>query len=129
MCHQLHAVQFDPHGGPILLDIKSGFATKGKYHASIRLEDGWKTFGTGDITDEIPDVLVVPLDGEELNEKRILLIGKFSPGNLAVGAQISVRYSIIQGAEVLHRGEVEEEKAGVLLCTHSFRFEVPRSEG
>ena len=50
-----------------MIDVDAGFATKGKYRASIRLEDGWHEFGGGDVADDIPELGVAgPQEGDLL---------------------------------------------------------------
>jgi hypothetical protein len=122
MCIKRIDVSFDPEAGPIFIDIGAGFATQGKYVGSIRLDDAWLTFGRGDVADEIPDLLVVPHDGHSLHGRRVLLAGKYAPADLTRGRQIKVHYEIKQGEELLAREEIEEEKDGVILCSHTFTF-------
>jgi hypothetical protein len=115
-------VSFDPEGGPVTIDIESGFATKGKYVASIRQQSEWETISEGDISDDVQDLLLVPYDGEELKEKRVLIVGKYAPADLTRGKQIRVIYEIWQDGKKLKTAEIEEEKEGVLLCSHTFTF-------
>lgn len=127
MCLKRRDVTFDPDAGPVMIDVDAGFATKGKYRASIRLEDGWHEFGAGDVADDIPDVLLVPLDGDDLVGKRVLIVGKYAPADISRGTQIKVDYDVRQGAAQIASESIEREKAGVLLCSHTFTFKEAES--
>lgn len=127
MCIERKTVLYAPDAGPIVLDIEAGFATKGKFKAFLRTEE-WSEFGGGDIADDVPDVLVVPLDGAALDGRRVLILGKYAPAFIPTGQQIKVTYTLLQDQTELARSVIEEERAGVLICTHTYIFEALEDE-
>lgn len=126
MIYKEVTVNYDPAKGPVVLVVTSGYASNGKFRASINDGPGWREFGSGDVADSIPDIFALPVSGESLADRFALVLGNYAPANIATGDQIRVVYEFHQREQVIKQIEIEERKTGVLSCTHLIDFEVDR---
>lgn len=107
---------------PVVLEVRSGYATQGKYSLAYETADGYQQFGRGDLADAVGDVWTIPLKSSDLLEYCIYIIGNYSPANPAEGKQVSVTYVFRQKGEVKPRVKIEETVDGVLCTNHTIYF-------
>lgn len=115
-------VKLEQDDTPVVLEIRSGYATQGKYVLAHDQEKGYHQFGGGDLADNIPDVSVIPLKPSELLDRCVYIIGNYSPANPAESKQVSVTYIFRQMGELKPRVKIEETVDGVLCANHTIYF-------
>ena len=122
MIYEEHTVQYGNGNGPVIVEVTAGYATLGRYTMALEDNTRWAEFGRGDVSDEIPDVFLVPASGTALDGRFAGLVGNYAPGNPAENRQISVHYLFRQKAEAIYEIEIKAEKDGVESCYHLVEF-------
>lgn len=115
-------IRYDADAGPVVLQVRSGQATLGRFKISFEEELEWIPIGEGDLSDEIPDVFIVPLSGERLNDRYVLIVGNYASGDPLVQGEINVTYDITQQNRVVHTIPIREQRDGVLSAYHLLHF-------
>lgn len=118
-------VQFDPAAGPVVIQVRSGHATLGRFRLSFERDLEWIPLGDGDLADEIPDVFIVPFSGEKLHDRYVLIVGNYASGDPLVQGEINVTYDVTQQNAVVHSIPIREQRDGVLSAYHLLHFTVP----
>lgn len=116
-------VELEQKDVPVVLEIRSGYATQGKYSLAYEKDDGYQQFGDGDLTDAVGDVWTIPLKPSDLLEHCVYIIGNYSPANVAESKQVSVTYIFRQKGELKPRVKIEQTVDGVLCTNHTMYFE------
>mgnify|MGYP006180175203 CR=1 FL=1 len=111
---------------PVVFEVEAGYATNGKYMASLRLPGGWTEVGSGDVADDIPDRFILPADPEELGSPgtRLLVAGNYAPAFTPTGKQIRIHYVFTQAGVEVHRQVIERDDTDLLKCDHVYQFEL-----
>jgi hypothetical protein len=107
---------------PVVLEVRSGYATQGKYSLAYETVDGYQHFGGGDLTDAVGDVWTIPLKPPDLLKYCIYIIGNYCPANVAESKQVSVTYIFRQKGELKPRVKIEQTVDGVLCTNHTIDF-------
>jgi hypothetical protein len=118
-------VQFDPDAGPVVIQVRGGHATLGRFRLSFERDLEWIPIGEGDLADEIPDVFVVPVSGERLDDRYVLIVGNYASGDPLVQGEINVTYDITQQNRIVHTIPIREQRDGVLSAYHLLHFVLP----
>ena len=116
------AVRFDAAAGPVVIQVRSGHATLGRFRLSFEEDFEWIPIGDGDLSDEIPDVFIVPVSGEKLEDRFVLIVGNYASGDPLVQGEINVTYDITQQNSVIHTIPIREQRDGVLSAFHLLHF-------
>jgi hypothetical protein len=104
-------VSFAPTGGPVTIEVTSGYSTLGSFvlAATKRKEFNYVEFGKDpkSINDDIPDIFTIPINLAELSRYRVVILGKYRP---APGHdQIRVIYTFRQDGVKLHELPIEKK--------------------
>lgn len=94
-------VSFNPKGGPVMLEISSGYSTTGSFILSTakKGEYDFHKFGSGRVDDDIRDFFLIPIPLNELPNYILVVNGKYGP---APGhQQIRIEYTFTQDSKVL----------------------------
>lgn len=118
------SVRFDPAAGPVVIQVRSGLATLGRFRLSFEDDLEWIPIGEGDLSDQIPDVYIVPLSGEKLDDRYVLIVGNYASGDPLVQGEINVTYDVTQQNAVIQTVPIREQRDGVLSAYHLLHFEV-----
>jgi len=94
----LEKIKFKKDGGPITLEITSGFSSLGSFLLlqSDKSSVDFKEFGKDPkkIDDDIPDIFLIPINLQNLEKHLVAIVGKYRP---APGhKQIKVTYTFVQ---------------------------------
>ncbi len=117
-------VAFDSDAGPVVIQVRSGHATLGRFRLAFEEDFEWIPIGEGDLSDAIPDVFIVPVSGALLDGRFVLIVGNYASGDPLVQGEISVTYEITQQNSVIRSIPIREQRDGVLSAFHLLRFEV-----
>lgn len=115
-------VHFDADAGPVVIQVRSGQTTLGRFKVSFEEDLEWIPIGDGDLSDEIPDVFIVPLSGERLNDRYVLIVGNYASGDPLVQGEINVTYDVTQQNRIVHTIPIREQRDGVLSAYHLLHF-------
>jgi hypothetical protein len=116
-------VAYDPSAGPVTLRITSGYATMGGYRCSIEKKRTWTEFGAGDLSDDVPDEFVVPLEGSALDGRSVLILGNYRAALSAGSKLVKVTYEFLQQQAAIDRTDIEAETEDVVHDSSMFTFE------
>jgi hypothetical protein len=116
-------VRFDLDAGPVVIQVRSGHATLGRFRLSFEDDLEWIPIGDGDLSDAIPDVYVVPLSGIKLDDRYVLIVGNYASGDPLVQGEINVTYDVTQQNTVIQTIPIREQRDGVLSAYHLLHFE------
>lgn len=124
-------VKFNKNGGPIIVEITSGYSSLGTYILGYA-KDGstdYREFGKEPkrIDDDLMDIFKIPIELNKVKDYFVFIIGKYSP---APGhSQIKVHYEFYQDNELLeveqpHSNIIEENvtDGSIRRYTHFFEF-------
>jgi hypothetical protein len=117
------AVRFKPDAGPVVIQVRSGHTTLGRFRLSFEEDFEWIPIGDGDLSDEIPDVYIVPLSGEKLDDRFVLIVGNYASGGPLVQGEINVTYDITQQNAVIETIPIREQRDGVHSAYHLLHFQ------
>jgi hypothetical protein len=115
-------IRFDSAAGPIVVQVRSGNATRGRFKLLIEGDLQWTLINSGDLSDAVPDVFVVPVSGARLHDRFVLIVGNYAPGNVIANEEINVTYDVTQQSRVIHSIPIREQRDGVLSSYHLLRF-------
>jgi hypothetical protein len=115
-------VVFHPDAGPVVVQVRSGHATLGRFKVSFEEDFNWKPIGEGDLSDIVPDVFIVPVSGLRLKDRYVLIVGNYSSGDPLIQGEINVTYEITQQNSVIHSIPIREQRDGVLSAYHLLQF-------
>jgi hypothetical protein len=118
------AVRFQLDAGPVVIQVRSGHATLGRFRLSFEDDLEWIPIGDGDLSDEIPDVFIVPVSGAKLEDRFVLIVGNYASGDPLVQGEINVTYDITQQSTVIQTIPIREQRDGVLSAFHLLHFEM-----
>jgi hypothetical protein len=114
-------VRYNSDRGHVSVEIKNtGFVNLGSF--SVHITDGVETrkLGDGKFGDNIPDVFLINIPPDHLENWTLMVIGSYSP---AFGHdQISVDYNFLQQAEPTDDPEQIRVQAPALSTHHDFFF-------
>ena len=122
----LEKIKFKKDGGPITLEITSGFSSLGSFLLlqSEKSAVDFKEFGKDPkkIDDDIPDLFLIPIDLQKLENHLVAIIGKYRP---APGhRQIKVTYTFVQNNNSIHETEIKETSDEMFKrFRHVYEFE------
>ena len=115
-------MQYVKENGPVVLVITSGFSTLGKFRCAQEKDFVFTEFGAGDLADTIPDIFPVPLSGDALDNRSVLIVGNYRAGNPAENKQIKVTYTFMQKSVPIGEVQITEKSSTVLHCSHMVTF-------
>jgi hypothetical protein len=118
-------IAFNPDAGPVVIQVRSGHATLGRFKVSFEEDLNWTLIGHGDLSDAVPDVFIVPVSGHRLQDRYVLIVGNYSSGDPLVQGEINVTYEITQQNAVIHSIPIREQRDGVLSAYHLLQFTAP----
>ena len=114
-------IKYDRSKGHVSVEIKnSGFVNQGSFSAHITNGIETRKIGEGKFGDSIPDIYLINVPPEQLEDWMLIIIGSYAP---AFGHnQISVDYNFLQQAELTDDPESIREQTSALSAHHDITF-------
>ncbi|MBN1348130.1 hypothetical protein JXJ21_01840 [candidate division KSB1 bacterium] len=103
-------INYKKEDGPVTLEVTSGYATHGSFILAYRKKDigeEYIEFGANPkcLDDDSPDIYLIPVDEEKLEDYRVVIIGKYRPAEAR--NQLKVKYILRQGDRKIGDCDVE----------------------
>ena len=112
-------LRFDPAAGYITVAVGSGYVTQGNFKLSITNGASTLSVGDGKFGDAVPDVFLLPVPADQLEDWRLIILGSYAPA--AGHAQIKVDYTFYQQGNKKDEEHVQAEGSYV-FAEHHFTF-------
>lgn len=118
-------IKLKKNDGPITIEVNGGYATLGVFVLAYCKKNDYNFIEFGRdpkrIDDDIEDIHPIPLDIDQIENFKIVILGKYRP--VPTKEIIRVYYKFIQNNKVIHEEKINEVTNGTKRFTNWFEFE------